>query len=409
MKNIIFIDFCGQNPLGSTNHPHYRSFISPEYAPEGYNFSSKQQENQNFYKIAQQFIDELYEIGLTSEEIEKFWNTRKPGMRFIPEDAKLCFMPTIAEFITDRPWFINIEDWTTLFTPGLNCPTHNLDIENQYWFKAMRYMFNKPNCKAITTHMQSTIKGLNYLFRGYPELQKKIVHMPMAYPNISEKFTRSRKVDKDNIVFLLTNSYGGCHRNLEMRGGIESLYAFKKMVENGYNVNLIVTGQINLDGYPDLKEFYNTSQNAYFHNQFMSDEQYFRLMHEEIDVFLIPSMRIHNCSLMSSMKMGVPAIFSDGWGFSEYVTDEVNGLVAKGQWGLTSYIDENGLFRDNYTACRINQTLIDSIEEKMIKIINESELLDFIGKNALEYAKQNFDPYSRRNKFKNFLDTIYEE
>jgi glycosyltransferase involved in cell wall biosynthesis len=66
------------------------------------------------------------------------------------------------------------------------------------------------------------------------------------------------------------------------------------------------------------------------------------------DIYVLPSARLHVVSILQAMAHGLAVVVSDGWGIDEYVDDGRNAVVVPGRYGKCSWMDGNGMLRENY-------------------------------------------------------------
>lgn len=403
-RNIEYVSYVGQDQLTSF-HPHYRSLI--ENGPENYRFSANptndSEAEQKYTIFIDECIDKLKAAGLSQDDIQLFISKKHNGGQLIPKDAQLCFVPTVTSFFTHKPWFINIEDWTTLFNPHLAAPTYDLDIQNQPWFTAQKTILELPNFKKLLTHMDNTIASIPKLFGPDSPVCSKIEYLPMTYPEIDKSvLANKRKCDPRKLQFLFTNSYGGNTGNFNLRGGYETLNAFQKLHQRGIDFQLLICGPFH--GIPEYAELLNSGKVSNI-NRMISEEELATLL-LSTDVFVVPASRTHTLSVVRTMRFGVPILASDGWGFDQFIIDNYNGWMAKGQRGYTTWTDENLIMRDHYHRPH-NPALGDSMVEIIQQIYDKPTILDDMFINCITYAKENFDIGRRNAIFKKQLDEMW--
>lgn len=218
-----------------------------------------------------------------------------------------------------------------------------------------------------------------------------------------------KKLNNKTINLLITNSYGAGEGNFPLRGGIESIKAFKEAVEAGAkNIRLKICGPFNVSMYPDLHKFVHESDtveieplnfvnvDGSLHN--LISEERFHQIFLDTDVLLLPAMRIHSVSSIRALAYGIPVVCSNGWGFDEFINEET-GFIAVGQDGVSTWKDENGVFREIYGIKNlgVNEKLVNSIKSILLKISNSPEIVVEKSKKCVDYANENFD-INKRNK-----------
>src|SRR5207248_10388909 len=101
-------------------------------------------------------------------------------------------------------------------------------------------------------------------------------------------------------------------------------------------------------------------------------------------IFLLPAARIHVVSLLQAMSYGLAVVTSDGWGIEEYVTHERNGLIVKGRYGVTSWVDEQaGMLREDYEPTyTADAGIVAGLVEAVSRLVEDRELRRRLGRTA---------------------------
>src|SRR5262249_8279140 len=101
-------------------------------------------------------------------------------------------------------------------------------------------------------------------------------------------------------------------------------------------------------------------------------------------IFLLPAARVHILSLLQAMSHGLAVVTSDGWGIEEYVTNDRNGLIVKGRYGKTSWVDEEQhMLRENYEPTyRSDAAVVQGIVEAVSRLVEDRALRQRLGRTA---------------------------
>lgn len=383
MRKVDYVEFVGQHPM-TAHHPHYRNIYSS--LPEGLEF--------NFIKNASTLVNHKYDsyinnltttarqIGATQEAIDYFISAIHHGCKYYIAENTKAFIPTLGYFGPENH-FINLEDWSSLFTFLLHGHTHSIDILEQSFTKVMIAHLLQDNCLGIFSHIHNTIDTFLTITQDFPEISHKFIYLPLAAPQDTFNHPANKSLN-EKVRFLFTNSFGGQHGNFLIRGGEASLEAFIRLAKKYNNVELTIVGPCpkRID-HPRIRLF----------NQHVDDAT-FRSIIETSDIFLIPASHIHTISLVTCLSNSIIPVVSDGWAFNEYIKDGYNGFIAKGQEGFTTWLDKNGIFVENYDAA--TPLLEDNVYEKMVSIVEQIDMIPTWRKNCYEYAVENFN-INRRN------------
>jgi glycosyltransferase involved in cell wall biosynthesis len=144
--------------------------------------------------------------------------------------------------------------------------------------------------------------------------------------------------------------------------------------------------------------------NVAIHPHFI-DEATMTSIIEEVDVFLIPSMRVHSISVVRAMCNNVVPVVSDGWGFDEFVKHGETGIDCAGQLGFTSFNDD--IFRSNYDVRANSSLLTHNIEGAIQYLTHNPEALKRMSAKAKNYAVETFDIKQRNKRLGEILTHVY--
>lgn len=431
MKNIehvgayIFTEWCDPVNSSGPNPYHPLCQLILDTPPEGYCYTENPQtvlidgnallahENWNEYERFRQFLIELRQEsirwGVSDSEFESFIRSRDMTKQLKIPAGSLCYINTVPYYLAPNNWYIEIEDWVTLFAPyfgnGGVCET-----DGSLPLRMLKALFSMPNFKGVWTHVKQTVQSLVAIFGE--EFRSKFHYIPLA---INTQDLSKRKVPPDGrkTTFLF---HGGStkHSNMhfQYRGGLYLLEAFFRLYVDNPDINCELVVVYDSNGLRSVPDYYRAILDNHpkirHVARFVTDEE---LQHEYLnsDVFVIPAYRLHSASTVQGLSYGLPVICSDGWGFDEYIEDGVNGLIAKGQH--SSWVDDRGIMREQYDTnydCHRFQPLVASLAEKMKMCVDSPELVQTLSKNALKTARE-LSVENRNSLLKVFLDNAYDD
>lgn len=348
---------------------------SPESTPSNFSIHVE-----TFRQLAKRTI----ELGGSLEDFAAFMKGRNlPEQSMLPFRTQLAFIPTVPYSLGLTPWVIEIEDSTTLFYPDIsNGNTGHLEVKDLRFFSVIKALLESTMCRAIITHIRSTADSLPLLFES-EIIKRKVVYSPLGI-SLPKVFTTQKK-PSDPLNLLFTNSWNQTSAGFYLRGGQDVLEAFSRLSSKYSNVNLIIRSEI-----PDLisahEELIRNHPRIRVIDHFMSDAKLEELM-LGTDLYLIPAARIHVVSALKALSYGIPVIASDGWGFSEHITDGVTGYLVPGRYGVCSWLDKaTGILREDYSSIngpdKINAEVVEGLVEKISYLIDNPHQLSEMKRNA---------------------------
>lgn len=84
------------------------------------------------------------------------------------------------------------------------------------------------------------------------------------------------------------------------------------------------------------------------------------------------------------MASGLAIIISDGWGMAEYITHGRNGLIVPGRYGRTSWMESNGMLRENYQPLFLTDPVVtNGLAEALASLIKDPEMLTTLAETGL--------------------------
>lgn len=320
----------------------------------------------------------------------------------ISHNTKLAFVPSFPHILGQCPWMIEIEDTTTLLVPFIkNGKTSDVKIHEHPGFYIVKALLESESCRGIICHIKSTAESIPILFQNH-KLSNKVFHIPLG---VDLPSTSNRKNKKDNykINILFTNSWGQHSWSFYLRGGIDILEAFSILSSKYTELQLVIRSKLpeDLDNrYQKIVE----GDRVQVIDQFLPKEQ-LEMLFYEADIYALPAARIHVVSILSAMAHGIPVVVSDGWGIEEYVEHGWNGLVVSGRYGKCSWIDEQGILREDYSSLwKSDPEVVTRLVAAFSELIDNPEKRKRIGENARKDVENKFSIENWNSELKKAFD-----
>ena len=370
---------------------HHPQFEHIRHPPAGYEFVSGGTPGINMPARVVRSIAELtwaaIKNGSTVATLAKFIRSRSLGAQLaVPSDVSLAFLPSMPFILGQIPWVIEIEDTTTLFVPFPRIGGKRHDprlfgtggIYDSVFLPAIKALLQSESCRGIITHVGSTAKSIPILFDD-PTLGNKIFHIPLG--------TRQRvtcKTPKPNgpVTILFTNSWHQGSTSFYLRGGLDVLEAYAVVFPRYPESRLVLRTKLP----PDLDQRYRRlidRCNVQVIDQFLS-EQEMEALFNSADVYVLPAARLHVVSVLQAMASGLAIIVSDGWGMAEYITHSRNGLIIPGRYGRTSWMDSNGMLRENYQPLFLTDPAVtNGLADALSSLIKDVQMRTTLAQTAL--------------------------
>ena len=418
LKNSIndkkIIEFSGwAEPFIDTRvgtHPVFNFTTSP---PEGYCFTqSKHIKLLNILNV-RIFLIYLYVVRLSFKFfikkipikfIVKFLSTRR--IRQISDlpvgKNNVVLYPTYPFLVEQHSWFIEIEDMLTLMNPFVSNGTFNPNLNRQHPIvKILEILFESDRFKGVISHLKSTADGLKILFKDNPNIPQKIYYIPLG-TQIGPQIIRSRNKKNINILFL--NGWAQDPKAFYRRGGLDALESFSYIAEEYPNVKLVVRSPL-----PRLEDKFQkilTLKNIEVIDKKLSRESLHNL-YEKSEILLFPAVRIAVTTLLQAMENSLAIVASDGFGIEEYIEDGINGLISKGFYGSTGYIDDEGIYRENWLlSLKSNPEVCKNAANNLRRLISDPEYLLKIQEGARRSIEQKYSINSWNRELKKVLDNF---
>jgi glycosyltransferase involved in cell wall biosynthesis len=301
----------------------------------------------------------------------------------------LVFLPSIPYTYNQNPWVIEIEDPTTLFYPHIQNGTEcQHSIPDMPCYRVVRALLESEPCRGIITHMQSTARMVRTLFRS-ETITRKITYAPLGV-RVPARWQHHEEDDPETIHILFTNSWSQIPACFYGRGGLDVLEAFGILHERYPQLRLTMRTSL-----PVLADLYHQIiETGWVRviDRFLSAEE-MEALHAQSHIFLLPAARVHIVSLLQAMSYGLSVVTSDGWGIEEYVRDEGNGLIVKGRYGKTSWVNEEaGILCENYDPTHTSDpVVVQGIVDAISRLVEDAALRRRLGHAARKDVEEKYN------------------
>jgi len=374
-------------------HPQFEHIHTP---PAGYEFVTSSQSSIPKYrtlKALTRFCRDALANGSTSKDLSRFIRSRSLRSQMSFPDSVLAFLPSTPFVLGQTPWVIEIEDTTTLFAPfpridGKRIYPRLLGVDGVYdsgFFPAVKALLGDESCRGIICHVRSTAESIPILFDN-PKLAAKVSHIPMGIE--IPPYYKSR-ADTDGVTLLFTNSWHQGATGFYLRGGLDLLEAYSVLHSEIKNLRLIVRSKLP----DDLDRRYHQiieRCNVRVIDRFLPAHE-IRSLFDSADIYVLPSARLHVVSILQAMAHGLAVVASDGWGISEYIDHERNGLIVAGRYGETSWMTPDGMLMEDYRPLlKGTWQVAGALRDTLAMLINEPGRRRQLGETARQDVETRF-------------------
>ncbi len=332
--------------------------------------------------------------GSTVPDLIKFIRSRSLTAQLtVPSDVSLVFLPSMPFIVGQIPWIIEIEDTTTLFVPFPRIAGKRLDprlfgtdgIYDSGFLPSVKALLQSKSCKGIISHVKSTVESIPVLFND-PSLSSKVFHIPLG---IKQRLRQRSTTGKDGITILFTNSWHQGSTSFYLRGGLDVLEAYSMIFPRYPGLRLVLRTKLPQDLDHHYREIIERCQVQVI-DEFLAEPE-MEALFSSADIYVLPSARLHVVSVLQAMASGLAIVVSDGWGMAEYVNHGRNGLVVSGRYGICSWMDRNGMLRENYKPLFVADPFVtNGLVEALSSLIKDSEMRSSLAQTALRDVETRF-------------------
>ncbi len=246
--------------------------------------------------------------------------------------------------------------------------------------------------------MRSTAEALPQLFRS-DVIAAKTAYIPCgaSLPPAGQDHASAGPVH-----LLFTCSWHQDPESFFVRGGLDVLRSFETLHARYPHVRLTLRTRL-----PALQRRYRKIlEKSWVRviDRRLSDDEMDELM-RETHLFLLPAARLHVVSVLRAMAHGQAVVVSDGWGFREYVEHGRNGVVVAGRYGKASWMDDDGMLREDYAPLRNSDAVVTrGLIETISLLIEDHELRRRLGRQARQDVATRYTPENWNRGLKAALD-----
>lgn len=412
---IEYPGYLFQNLQPKTAPYHFLLKYLTDYPPAGYKFVEEPQ-LRKLFKYPTAFFDEWKARHLANgghpDDFQKILDRTVNSPSNLPHIHEMSWLPDrpcmISPFpiFCQQPWLIEIEDWVTLFYWWFhNGATAQFNPRSEPFMPLMRAFFELPSFCGVVTHIKQTIQSLTVLF---PSLHDKFLYVPLGVPSFEPNKLEVGHGKPVNFLFHGSFNHTGVH--FALRGGFYFLEAFRR-VEHLYP-DIRYTIIYDEEGFrhtPPAYYWYVKNHPKIRHiNKYLKREEFNQEM-QSASVFVIPAYRTHSMSIGQAMSRGIPILTSNGWGINEFVAEGVNGWVADFAPQTNSWVDLDGIFREQYEPpFSLQETIVQNLCEKIHEVMQNRDEIVKRGVAALEFHRQNLTIERRNVCLKPVLNRLFK-
>jgi hypothetical protein len=389
-------------------HPQFRHV---RYPPAGYQILTNGRPTRVTMRDLVRVVTRLLDVAAYSIDKMSIWTLA----RFLRTRSLLPFgagepiyVPSYPVVIGNEPWFIEIEDLTTLFEPFVTSgKTAAIDIRAHEVFPIVRWLLEDRSCRGILTHIQETKVGVGQLFASEVISTKthfiKVPYLPgdpMTTPPAP-----IRRQFAEPLRLFFNNSWHQIPSNFFVRGGLFVLNACEQLVRDGVPIHLTIRSKLPREIARRYRSLLSNPVVTVV-DGYLDWHSYSSLM-GGCHVYLLPAARVHVYSLLEAMYHGLAILTSDGWGIGNYITTQVNGLMLPGVYGLASWQGANGQLSEDYEPMRRNnRELEENLYRTLLELIDDEDRRLRLATAGQAFVKRDLSIERFNAEFGAFLEQI---
>jgi glycosyltransferase involved in cell wall biosynthesis len=259
-------------------------------------------------------------------------------------------------------------------------------------------MLSSDNCKKIICWSEAGQRSVMSTFGASNEINAKteVVYPAIAAPVLTE---RERKGSHPVRLLYVSSSFGP-------KGGEQVLLAFERLLEYFDDIELVFKCDV-----PErARARHDRNEIRYFpyRDQLLPHDELLRTFYMKSDVFVYPTFGdLFGLNLLDALAAELPVVTTNTFAIPEIIEDGRNGFLIDlpDNWHDENYLSLQMDDR-NKPSQESRAQFVESLVEKLAKIIEDSSLRTSMGKRGRELIESGKFSLAERNaKLKN----IYEE
>ena len=400
-------------------HPFFKLIF--DNPPTGIEFveSYTGQDAKAFNKFIRKFKNICIKNGVDRADVNEFVSSRNvKALKTMNADLPV-WCGVVPYFLGPNDWVLETEDCWHFFEPWFgNNRNEHANLETSPYTTILRCLFEMDNCKGIITHTKDSLNFIRAVF-GNKVLSKSFFCQQAV--KINKRFLKPPiQQNKQEVRFLFHGSWNHSIFNFLVRGGYDVLHCFDSAYKINNNIRLVfvhdekkLTYARDTDDSPNstmvqLVESIKSHPGIEYHGNYVSDKKLDEIR-QSVDIFLLPSYRLHSMSCLRSMCLGKPVVCSDGWGFDEYITNWYNGVICEGN--QASHIDDQGIMRETYGKCvgRVQTDLCENVIRAMLTLAESPELRDIMSQNCINEYNTRYNIKDRNKVLGQILNKCFQK
>jgi glycosyltransferase involved in cell wall biosynthesis len=201
--------------------------------------------------------------------------------------------------------------------------------------------------------------------------------------------TRKTPANQEPVTILFTNSWHQGATSFYLRGGVDVLEAYSVIFSKYRGTRLVLRTKLPADLDQRYRRIIDRCDVQVI-DQFLSGPE-MEALFNSADIYVLPSARLHVVSVLQAMASGLAIIVSDGWGMAEYISHGRNGLIVGGRYGRTSWMESNGMLREDYQPLFLaDPVVVNGLAEALSSLIKDADMRRSLADAALNEVATRF-------------------
>ena len=312
-----------------------------------------------------------------------------------------------------RPFVFHSELFIPVQFPFDHQETGSLDRHEEIR-EHYRSIFANPLCLGIFSHIPETLQAFRAFFSD-PIIDQKLFRSRIG---LSEKalldLTLPQKTALSRPRFLFVNSARENPANFFRRGGHIALRFWKNFLAEGNDGLLILCCAKPTD--KDLSEYgvdvsflqAQIGRSIIWGQDYLANHEMNALIAGS-HFLLLPSASLHSASIIHAMMVGTIPVVTDTVGTSEYVTDNVHGIVLHGIRDAIRHKDAAaGILVDRY--CRttdLADSLVSQLTSRVGVLLDAPDTYRNMRDRIIAYAQDQFSGQAFSDHFWSTVSDLY--